>query len=624
MSSTSQARKRKRGLDALEGDIECEGATDEPVESTKRRSRRRGANTPEDDTPVAQPNESNAVIYSSETSHKQLDGQRPLRQLKGNTSAKDSPPKSSLSRPPLGLFCGGGLESKTLKATQPLPPIDGGTPSVLDESSNNMYKESNDDGECDDYKYLTDNCHQTSRTRYLRIAALIFSVSNFLALITLSSVLYTLDFNHKFELMQKKSMHVSIVDKYNTLYEESVTSVNEYRSKLWVSQQSNEQLKGAMAYTENELSQCQQMNGRLKEAMVHIEADHNAQIEEYKSIFKQHDNDMNEALSRIKVLRGDKEDKTSALDMAWQRMDELLEENNELSHHLSKAKNHQHFVARDRELINTVESLTQQLITVSDEKNNLSNLCDDLNTLLNLVNKEYELLEFTHQQIAGYLSQVLSYVKSLHCTARKQHGIILELTSLVHSLHSSLELSESNAQVQTTESIYAIDALATAAGQMVSRQTAQYEMERTHYMEHMERKLTRMEDEALGAVQAVAAAAGKLEYERKIEEENRWRSYIEEVERTLSDLTVQTDNDLLSQSQNEAGSNGGLPEEESPHHRRQPSDIDEIIEKSVLRAAISRRIEEGIASLQKYIHPYNYLKEKKSYQWEIKSEEPEK
>ena len=126
---------------------------------------------------------------------------------------------------------------------------------------------------------------------------------------------------------------------------------------------------------------------------------------------------MNEALSRIKVLRGDKEDKTSALDMAWQRMDELLEENNELSHHLSKAKNHQHFVARDRELINTVESLTQQLITVSDEKNNLSNLYDDMNTLLNLVNKEYELLEFTHQQIAGYLSQVLSYVKSLQYTA---------------------------------------------------------------------------------------------------------------------------------------------------------------------------------------------------------------
>lgn len=610
MSSTSQARKRKRGLDAPEGDIALIDANG-PVESAKRRSRRRGANTANDDTAVAQPNGSNAVVHSLKRSSKISDGQRPFRQLKEtNIIAKDFRPKSSSSWAPLGLFRNGGLESKTKRAIQPLPSVGGESPSVLDD-------------ECDDYKYLTDVGHQNSRGRYLRTAAFILSVSNFLALMTLSSVLYTLDFNHKFEVMEKKSMHFSMIDKYNSLYEESVMSVNEYRSKLRVSQQSNEHMKGAMAYTEAELIQCQQMNGQLKEAMVHIEADHNAQIDEYKSIFKQHDNDMNEALSRIKVLRGDKGHKTSALDMAWLRMDELLEENNELSHHLSKAKNHQQFAARDRELINTVESLTQQLITVSEEKNKLSNLCDDLNTLLILINTEHELLEFTHQQIAGYFSQVLSYIKSLQYTAQKQHGIILELTSLVHSLHSSLELSESNAQIQTTESTYAIDALATAAGQMASRQTAQYEMERTFYMEHMERKLTRMEDEALGAVQAVATAAGKLEYERMIEEESRWRSYIEEVERTLSGLSVQTDNDVLPQSEDKAGLTGGMREEESMPHRGNPNDIDDINEKSVLRAAISRRIEEGIASLQKYIHPYNHLKEKKSYPWEIKSE-PEK
>ena len=33
-------------------------------------------------------------------------------------------------------------------------------------------------------------------------------------------------------------------------------------------------------------------------------------------------------------------------------------------------------------------------------------------------------------------------------------------------------------------------------------------------------------------------------------------------------------------------------------------------EPSVLKAAISRRIEDGITSLRSYIHPYNYLKQK--------------
>ena len=207
MSSTSQARKR--GLDAPEGDIALIDANG-PVESAKRRSRRRGANTANDDTAVAQPNGSNAVVHSLKRSSKISDGQRPFRQLKEtNIIAKDFRPKSSSSWAPLGLFRNGRLESKTKRAIQPLPSVGGGSPSVLDESSHNiMHKECNTDDECDDYKYLTDVGHQNSRGRYLRTAALLLSVSNFLALMTLSSVLYTLDFNHKFEVMEKKSMHL--------------------------------------------------------------------------------------------------------------------------------------------------------------------------------------------------------------------------------------------------------------------------------------------------------------------------------------------------------------------------------------------------------------------------------
>eukprot|EP00804_Cyclotella_cryptica_P019791 CCRYP_009686-RA/>CCRYP_009686-RA protein AED:0.38 eAED:0.36 QI:0/-1/0/1/-1/1/1/0/93 len=79
--------------------------------------------------------------------------------------------------------------------------------------------------------------------------------------------------------------------------------------------------------------------------MAHMKDDHTNQMKEYKSIFKQHESDLNEAIDRIKVLRVNKEDKTSALDMAGLLMDELMEENNELLLHLKEGKKHQLFVA---------------------------------------------------------------------------------------------------------------------------------------------------------------------------------------------------------------------------------------------------------------------------------------
>ncbi|KAL7480333.1 hypothetical protein ACHAW6_006026 [Cyclotella cf. meneghiniana] len=61
-------------------------------------------------------------------------------------------------------------------------------------------------------------------------------------------------------------------------------------------------------------------------------------------------------------------------------------------------------------------------------------------------------------------------------------------------------------------------------------------MERLSYMECMEQRLTRTEEEALGAVVAVAEAVGKLEYKTKMEDKARWRSYVREVERTLEHI----------------------------------------------------------------------------------------
>ena len=84
--------------------------------------------------------------------------------------------------------------------------------------------------------------------------------------------------------------------------------------------------------------------------------------------------------------------------------------------------------------------------------------------------------------------------------------------------------------------------------------------------------------------------SGKLEYDRKVEEEGRWRSYTEEAESILNNVQVGIIHNDIKDGTNPIDERKGNTET------------------SVLKAAISRRIEEGIISLRSYIHPYNYLK----------------
>jgi hypothetical protein len=492
-SSTPQKqRKRRRGADSPEegsnGSLSI--SVDEVNFENARRTRRRGVNNA-DDRLIMKPESSNGKnvdrSYSDNVgghSDNDVDPEQRSPQPQSDRRSMTYGAGSTVKQVSLNLIQNGMRSKSIAKETQ--TSVRKSSPLVRDAVSREICDRASSSNEEDDYRcYIsaTDSGHNNKKG-WLKIIAVVYIVANAIALIALSSVLYTLDFNHKLNVLEKSSMHYkdinNAIEKYTYLLEESERSARNLQTKLNQSQQLNAQLKGAMAQ---------------------LESEHTSQIEEYKSIFNQHDDDLNEALSRIKVLRGNKDDKMSALDMAWLRMDELLEENNELSHHLNEANKQQLFVARDRELINTVESLTQQLKSVSEEKDELNASNDDLNTLLVLLNQEYELLEYNHHDMVRLLFPVLPYVQSLQYTSEKQHSIILELTSIVHSLHSSLELSQSDAQIQSTESQYAVDAIATAAGELVLQQTAKYDMERALYMEKMEQKLTRMEDEALGAVQ---------------------------------------------------------------------------------------------------------------------------
>lgn len=378
--------------------------------------------------------------------------------------------------------------------------------------------------------------------RKLKLFLLFWLVAYFIIIgFTCSAIIYTQYFNHNLTILEMVA--------FNSLSSERQSEAIKREKHKY--EQTFISLKTAYGHIED----CQKKNIKLGQELATTMQTHNMQIQEYKAIFQQHDKELIDAMERIKVLRGGK-DESSAIDLAWLRMDELMEENDELSNDLKKARHTfntdvARIKLRDRELINAVESLTRQLDNLQHNHNEISD---------------------------SFLAPILVYIQKLQRTSGQQHSIILDLTSLVHSLQSSLEISQENLEMQSTESMHAVDAIVVATN-------AFHEIERTHYIEHTDLELKRLEDEAMGAVQAVAEAAGRLEYERKIEEEGRWRSYVAETETVLKEIRQNI-------------------HEESVH-----DNLKGVGKTSVLRAALSRRIEEGMASLRSYIHPYNYLQQ---------------
>lgn len=567
-TNSPRQRKRRRGVDAPQD--EASSDNEREAGAKKRIRRRDNANTngspnnhqPGSSAAMKQRRRGKNAVGAGQNGNHSYEHHRPSESDKVSTANRTTDAihreASAVSQVSLNLV--------HRKNTQPLcsSPVPAAAANAYNALNGSMHSEHDEDE--DGFIHNTSNSGQMGRS-YLRLVMMTCCMLNAFASLSLSAVFYTIDFSNKLSAMEKEAVYNTTIEQYETILEERNRSAHNHqdRAKLLSEQ----------------LTHSRRLYAQLQQEKSEMQSGHKTQIEEFKSIFKQHDADLTEALGRIKVLRGNKEDKSSALDMAWLRMDELMEENNHLSHHLNEAKKQQLMVLRDRELIKTVESLTL----------------------------EYEQLVFAHNQITDlFLAPILSYVQSLQLTSSQQHSIILELTSLVHSLHSSLELSRSDVQIQSSESQNAIDAIATAAGQQAQR----YEIEMLNYMEVMEQKLNQLEDEAFGAVQAVAQAAGKLEFERKIEEETRWKQYVEEVERTLGGIGLSTEHEILLHDQNSEPIGDSM---ESKYEY--DSDVQGIIEKSVLRAAIGRKIEEGITSLRKYIHPYNHLKENNElYPWE--------
>jgi hypothetical protein len=329
-------------------------------------------------------------------------------------------------------------------------------------------------------------------------------------------------------------MHQDTVEKYNSI-------LKELKGKY-------QHTKTLLQTAEDTAKQSQEEISRIVEEMTESDRSYKLLIEDYKAIAQQHDNDKNSALERIAALRSQKEDSSSALDMVWLRMDELLHENNDLNSQLKLTEK-------------KLESKVEYLILERDKLLRRTDVLEETNKSLLT---QSELLQYDHKYAMNFFfAPILRHTLNLQQTSEHQHSVIVDLTSLVRSLHDSLENIEGDLDTQIV---------------VTHAQSKVHEMERLSLMRSMEAKLQQLEEEAVGAVNAVATASGKLEFERKSEEQMRWNEYVSQVESILGDM---------------------------------PSDTEEgIIETSVLRAAITRRVETGLNALKKYVHPRQFVNKK--------------
>ena len=243
------------------------------------------------------------------------------------------------------------------------------------------------------------------------------------------------------------------------------------------------------------------------------------------------------------------------------------------------------------QLEQTYKRHNTQMKALTEINNVLKRDYDEINTHTQHVSMQYNLLQHNHIELADiYLAPILTYVNMLQQSYEEQHSIILDLMKSVQSLQSSLTSCNEDIETQKQESINAVEAVAHASNQFALVKAQAHELERINYIEHMELTIDRIEDEAIGAVNAVATAAGKLEYERKLEEEERWKRYTKEAESILGSIR-----------------NNVVQDDEVQHNSDKVGDTD-VYKTSVLKAAISRRIEEGLTSLRSYVYPYSYLK----------------
>jgi len=441
-------------------------------------------------------------------------------------------------------------------------------------------------------------CAQRWKTSIFLSTTLAFGI--FLSIFPILSVTYTLYFENTLFLLERTERDKQINEKYKAIlqHRETITS----------------QLERHFQSAQIKLKQSQQRVVDLRIELKEAREIQNLRMNECRTVVEEHQHLLKEKQDRLAALRGEKQHAGLALDMAWLRIDEMMEENHDLSNQLKQSMKERKILSlqlqtkdasearklqKEKEQLYELESLTEKYQMAEEEKEQLQEQLQHYREEITSISDNHDYLEFTcSQTMNSFFAPILQYVQKLQRTSERQHSLILELTSLIHSLQTSFELQRAHAETQSLESIHAVSAVASAANEIARAKEEKYILERDNYMEYMEGRLNRLEEEALGAVQAVAEAAGKLEFERKREEEGRWKGYVEEVERVLGEIGVGAEEELVR--------GGSIDGEESSDVGIVGNENLGIVETPVLLAAISRRVEIGIDSLRQFIRPYDY------------------
>jgi hypothetical protein len=131
---------------------------------------------------------------------------------------------------------------------------------------------------------------------------------------------------------------------------------------------------------------------------------------------------------------------------------------------------------------------------------------DDMSNRYATLQRKYEI-----RMSESFLAPILASVHRLEQYTELKHSTILNLTSVVNSLYTSLDICREDVEALHRQSSHAVKAVAQAYGELAIEKTVTNE----NYIKHMELQLDKLEHEAIGAIRAVLEAGKSVRVQEK-------------------------------------------------------------------------------------------------------------
>jgi hypothetical protein len=151
-----------------------------------------------------------------------------------------------------------------------------------------------------------------------------------------------------------------------------------------------------------------------------------------------------------------------------------------------------------------IQNLTLQSNHLVNEKLQLTTDYDQLRVHMDDMSNRYATLQRKYEirMSESFLAPILASVHRLEQYTELQHSTILNLTSIVDSLYTSLDLCREDVEAMHIQSSRAVQAVVQAYSELAMEKTLANEK----LVKHVELQLEKLEHEAIGAIQAVLEA----------------------------------------------------------------------------------------------------------------------